>query len=199
MGRWESETRGERLLVDVDGILTLDVPALLHKAERALVDLECAAGDGPWIMQRTWTKKFGSMLSAPESGVVDAEPEDEDKRPRSLCTLGLCCTSGNASPGPLPVGPHGARRLHGQGPSRGRRPEDRRYPRRLQGGDDRVWPATPVRDVIEETKSNELETGILIGLANRRGVTVRMPDDGGGQEWALAARYRKDAKATALD
>jgi len=32
IGRWEFERRGERFLVDVDGTLTLDEPALLHKA-----------------------------------------------------------------------------------------------------------------------------------------------------------------------
>jgi len=35
MGRWDFERRGERFLVDVDGILTLDEPALLHKAALA--------------------------------------------------------------------------------------------------------------------------------------------------------------------
>jgi DNA-binding transcriptional LysR family regulator len=35
IGRWEFERRGERFLVDVNGTLTLDEPALLHKAALA--------------------------------------------------------------------------------------------------------------------------------------------------------------------
>jgi DNA-binding transcriptional LysR family regulator len=35
IGRWEFERRGERFLVDVDGIVTLDEPVLLHKAALA--------------------------------------------------------------------------------------------------------------------------------------------------------------------
>ena len=35
MSRWEFERRGERLLVDVQGILTLDEPALVHSAALA--------------------------------------------------------------------------------------------------------------------------------------------------------------------
>jgi DNA-binding transcriptional LysR family regulator len=35
MSRWEFERRGERLLVDVQGILTLDEPALVHNAALA--------------------------------------------------------------------------------------------------------------------------------------------------------------------
>jgi DNA-binding transcriptional LysR family regulator len=35
IGRWEFERRGERFLVDVDGTLTLDEPALVHQAALA--------------------------------------------------------------------------------------------------------------------------------------------------------------------
>jgi hypothetical protein len=68
-----------------------------------------------------------------------------------------------------------------------------------KAAEDGVWPPAPVRDVIEEIKSDELETGIRIGLVNRRGVTMRRPDEGGSLERALAARFRKDSKATALE
>jgi hypothetical protein len=37
-----------------------------------------------------------------------------------------------------------------------------------------------------------------LGLFNRRGVKIRMPTDGGGQKRDEAARYRGDAKASAL-
>jgi hypothetical protein len=36
------------------------------------------------------------------------------------------------------------------------------------------------------------------GLFNRRGVTTPTPTDGGGQERDEAAKYRSDAKASAL-
>ena len=61
-----------------------------------------------------------------------------------------------------------------------------------------AWPPEPVRDVIETCKSRDLEQGFQIGLYNRRGVTVRMPTDGGQQERDLAGQYRADALACAF-
>jgi len=61
-----------------------------------------------------------------------------------------------------------------------------------------AWPPEPVRDVIELCRSRYLEQGFKIGLYNRRGVTVRLPTDGGEQERALAAQYHADALACAL-
>jgi hypothetical protein len=60
------------------------------------------------------------------------------------------------------------------------------------------WPPEPVRDVIEVCRSRDLERGFQIGLHNRRGVTVRLPTDGGEQERELAAQYRADALACAF-
>jgi len=64
---------------------------------------------------------------------------------------------------------------------------------------DGIWPPKGVRDLIERLASEDLESGIRTGLFNKRGVTVRMPDDGGGQERALAATYRKHSKTVSLD
>jgi hypothetical protein len=61
-----------------------------------------------------------------------------------------------------------------------------------------AWPPEPVRDVIEEIANEEIEQGVSTGLYNRRGVTTRMPTDGGNLERREAARYRDDAKAVAL-
>lgn len=61
-----------------------------------------------------------------------------------------------------------------------------------------AWPPEPVRDVIELCRSKDLEDGFIIGLSNRRGVTVRLPTDGGEQERELAELYRADALASAL-
>jgi hypothetical protein len=64
-------------------------------------------------------------------------------------------------------------------------------------GADTIWPAEPVRDILEDIGSPSLETGVHIGAVNQRGVTTRDVYDGGQQERALAARYRQWAKQTA--
>ncbi len=61
-----------------------------------------------------------------------------------------------------------------------------------------VWPPEPIREVIELCRSRELEDGLAVGVSNRRGVTVRLPTDGGEQERDLATRYRADALSCAL-
>jgi transcriptional regulator with XRE-family HTH domain len=64
---------------------------------------------------------------------------------------------------------------------------------------DGSWPQRAVRDVIEDVRSEELESGFIIGHFNRRGVTTRGMRDGGAQERALAAKHRGYAAATALE
>ncbi|MDF0579227.1 helix-turn-helix domain-containing protein [Bradyrhizobium yuanmingense] len=64
---------------------------------------------------------------------------------------------------------------------------------------DGIWPAVPVREVIEAIRSRDLETGMVIGKSNRRGVTTRAMGDGGDQERALAKQYRDWSEATAFD
>ncbi|MGO4127883.1 helix-turn-helix domain-containing protein [Inquilinus sp. YAF38] len=61
-----------------------------------------------------------------------------------------------------------------------------------------AWPPEGVRDVLEEVANDDIDQGFTIGLYNRRGMTTRMPTDGGDQERDLAARYRSDAKSSAL-
>ena len=56
-----------------------------------------------------------------------------------------------------------------------------------------MWPAVAVREVIENTRSRELERGILVGVHNSRGPTWRGMTDGGLQERERAARYRRCA------
>lgn len=58
-------------------------------------------------------------------------------------------------------------------------------------GHDGAWPPEPVRDLIETIGSPELESGVLIGRLNSRGVTSRGAYDGGQQERGLAAQYRE--------
>lgn len=64
---------------------------------------------------------------------------------------------------------------------------------------DQPWPPEPVREVIEVTRSRNLERGFEIGVYNHRGVTVRTLRDGGEQERALAECYRRDAEALRFD
>jgi hypothetical protein len=48
-------------------------------------------------------------------------------------------------------------------------------------------------------RSRALETGLELGVYNRRGVTVRLPFDGGDQERSVAERYRRDADTLRFD
>jgi len=57
-------------------------------------------------------------------------------------------------------------------------------------GSDGIWPAEPVRELIETIGSRELENGFIIGRLNTRGVTMRGPYDGGEQERQESARYK---------
>ena len=66
-------------------------------------------------------------------------------------------------------------------------------------GKDGVWPHPAVRDVIEGMHNSKLETGIIIGVHNNRGVTSRGMLDGGNQERGLAQSYNAWAEATKLD
>ncbi len=57
-------------------------------------------------------------------------------------------------------------------------------------GADGAWPAEPVRDLIEELASEDLEGGLVLEILDSRGITWRGMTDGGEQERSLAARYR---------
>lgn len=65
--------------------------------------------------------------------------------------------------------------------------------------DDGTWPCLPVRELIELTRSKDLEAGIQTGVYNARGVTTRSPTDGGAQERVIAARYRDWSEKTGLE
>jgi hypothetical protein len=61
--------------------------------------------------------------------------------------------------------------------------------------DDGTWPCRPVRDLLEELQSERAERNLAARLYNRRGVTVRDPEDGGRQERTLVEQYRAQATA----
>ncbi len=56
-------------------------------------------------------------------------------------------------------------------------------------GRDGVWPCEPVRDVLEAAQSEEIMHAMRVGAYNSRGVHARI--EGGDQERALAAKYRR--------
>ena len=64
---------------------------------------------------------------------------------------------------------------------------------------DGIWPAKAVRDLIEITRSRDLEKGVLVGVHNNRGPTWRGLTDGGAQERSIADRYHEWAEGTKLD
>lgn len=66
-------------------------------------------------------------------------------------------------------------------------------------GADGIWPAEPVREVIDLFRSKPMIKGFQVGKRNRRGVTSRAPRDGGGLEREESAKYRAWAKAIAYD
>lgn len=118
---------------------------------------------------RSWHRVPGA-----ENGVVDGSKlEAWVKQARQLC----------AEAGIGPIGDEQIGRVLASSPAEG----------------DSVWPAKPVREVIETTRSREMELGIVIGIQNGRGVTQRGILDGGEQERSIAMRYRQWAKATELE
>lgn len=66
---------------------------------------------------------------------------------------------------------------------------------RAPNGDDGIWPAAAVRNVIEISRSEVIERNIASGVLDRRGVTFRNPDAGGEQEWDLVKQYRTASEA----
>lgn len=56
-------------------------------------------------------------------------------------------------------------------------------------GSDGIWPAEPIRDLLEEVSSQHILDGLAIGEFNARGATVRGPADGGKQERGLSAQF----------
>ena len=65
----------------------------------------------------------------------------------------------------------------------------------VPAGSDGIWPAEPLRDLIESLQSEEFDRGIIIGVANARGITSRALGAGGDQERELATKYLNFAAA----
>ena len=64
-------------------------------------------------------------------------------------------------------------------------------------GDDGIWPCEPVREAIDDLGSQDIATGMLIGIRNARGATWR--GAGGAQERGLAEQYRNWSREVAFE
>lgn len=62
-------------------------------------------------------------------------------------------------------------------------------------GRDGVWPEEPIRDLIEVLANPHIETGMILGQLNRRGVTSRGIYEGGVQERDLAKLYLANSRS----
>ncbi|MCB0864864.1 MAG: helix-turn-helix domain-containing protein [Solirubrobacterales bacterium] len=62
-------------------------------------------------------------------------------------------------------------------------------------GKDGLWPAEPVRDIVERIGSTSIESGLHSGRVNSRGITSRDVYAGGVGERKLAEEYRNAARA----
>lgn len=68
-----------------------------------------------------------------------------------------------------------------------------------QVGEDGNWPSAAVRNVLDLFRSKPMIEGFIVGKSNRRGVTTRMPRDGGALERQEAEKYREWARAIAYE
>ena len=64
-------------------------------------------------------------------------------------------------------------------------------------GEDGIWPCEPVREAIDDLGSQDIATGMLVGIRNARGVTWR--GAGGAQERGLAEQYRSWSREVAFE
>jgi len=66
---------------------------------------------------------------------------------------------------------------------------------RAPGDEKGIKPCVPVRDIIEQSESDEIERGFTTGLYNLRGVVSKGVFEGGQQERDLALEYERYAQA----
>ena len=199
----------ERDDVDRNALVALEwnyLPVLEHSRRPAKVLLR-ALSEQPSL--------FIEMLSAvfkasEESGVVDPEPEDPEHARAVATQAHRLLELWNRIPGTRDDGTIDGEALEAWikearalAKAAGREDiADSRIGNMLSAspiGSDGNWPAEPVRDVIDLFRSKPMIAGFQIGKSNRRGVTTRMPGDGGELERQEAAKYRTWAKAIAYD
>ena len=197
----------ERRDVDKNSLVALEwtyLPILTHSRRPAKV-LMSALSEQPAL--------FIEMLSAvfkasEESGVVDAEPENPEHARAVADQAYRLLELWNRLPGTQDNGTIDGEALEtwikearSLAKAAGREDiADSRIGNMLSAspvGPDGNWPAEAVRHVIDLFRSKPMIDGFRIGKSNRRGVTSRMPHDGGNLERQQAAKYRNWAKAIA--
>jgi hypothetical protein len=135
---------------------------------------------------------------------AEDEPRDQDVPPErtTLATVGFSVVrSWHTPPGLRPDGSVDADALHAW-VTEARRllaESGRTIPGDASIGDvlaylppdsDGLWPSEPVRDLIEEIRSDHFENGLRSGKLNSRGLVTWDPTGGGVQERDLAAQFR---------
>lgn len=53
-----------------------------------------------------------------------------------------------------------------------------------------IWPESAISTLLEQDDAEEIRAGFSLGVRNSRGVTTRMPYDGGSQERTVAQKFR---------
>lgn len=195
----------DRTDVDRNTLVTLEwnYLAVLEHSRRPPKALLMALSEQPAL--------FIKMLSAvykasEESGVTDAEPEDAEQARTVANQAYRLLELWNRLPGT-----HENGTIDGEGlqawitdarslaKAVGREDiADSRIGNILSAspvGSDGNWPAEPVREVLDLFRSKPMIEGFWVGKSNRRGVTSRMPRDGGNLERQEASKYRQWAKA----
>ena len=61
-------------------------------------------------------------------------------------------------------------------------------------GEDGIWPAAPMREILDRPALREMRIGFARGTLNKRGVVSKAPDEGGEQERKLTAQFRRYAE-----
>lgn len=199
----------ERSDVDKDTMIALEwayLPLLEHSRRPVKMLLEALS---------TQPKLFIEMLSAvfeasEESGVIEVEPENPE-RARAVADQAYRLLEiwdrlpGTREDGVIDYEPLEAwiKEARSLAKAVGREDvADSRIGNMLSAapiGLDGNWPAEAVREAIDLFRSKPMIEGFIVGRSNRRGVTTRMPRDGGILERQEVVKYRGWAKAIAYE
>lgn len=183
------------------------LPLLQHSRRPAKALMKTLAEDPSFFVQML-TAVF---KASEESGVVDPEPEDADQAKAAATQAYRLLELWSRIPGTQNSGVIDSEILEkwikdarALAKTAGReRVADGRIGNMLSAspeGADGAWPAEAVRDMLDLFHaSDSMSDGFVIGKMNRRGVTTRMPRDGGALERREAAKFRGWAKAVRDD
>lgn len=160
-----------------DGLFFAEVVAWIWKpaGERDVMEAGGAEGDDEWMAARG--RRAYELLSSWHvvPGTNEDGSLDGDKlRAWVVAARQACAASDRAGIGDVQIG-----RILAHSPAAA----------------DGTWPALPVRELLEEIESVDLEDGLRVELYNKRGVVSRGHGQGGAQERALAVQYRSWAEA----